>query len=139
MIDVLNKLANKGFKLWFAVIGLIILYAVISSSFDDTPQQVKDAKTDLFLAYSSSIYEQSVCDTKDFDGTWIILCHPRGTASGGLYEVSYKESSPAYVLSAINGKAQQHLPKLQLVGTVKKNGKVHPADAMEAFRSDIEG
>ncbi|MBF4432796.1 hypothetical protein EA848_25110, partial [Vibrio anguillarum] len=60
MIDVLNKLASKGLKLWLVVIGIIILYAVISSSFDDTPQQVKDAKTDLFLAYSSSIYEQSV-------------------------------------------------------------------------------
>ncbi|CAK2827855.1 conserved hypothetical protein [Vibrio crassostreae] len=135
MIDKINGLANKGIKLWVWAVLVIVAYAVISSFFDSTPSPVKDAKTDLFLGYHESIYETARCDIKEINDSWVILCNPDGQATGGLFEVD-AESGLIY---ALNGKAQTHAARIGINAKVKRNGNVDPHEALEQFKSDING
>jgi hypothetical protein len=133
MIDKINGLANKGFKLWFWVVLVIVGYAVISSFFDSTPKLVKDAKTDLFLGYHENIYDTVKCDIKEINDSWVILCHPDGYAIGGLFEVDTENG----FIYALNGKAQTHAEQIGIYAQVKRDGNVGAHEAMERFKADI--
>ncbi|MGI2002013.1 hypothetical protein [Shewanella frigidimarina] len=136
----MSSLVNKGMKIWLAVIAAVVVYAVIVSAFDSTPQPVRDAKSALYLEYRN-IYQQSVCDSLELENTWYILCHPSELAAGGLFEVHFSDiDSHSYELSAANGKGQQHaeiFKDLQVI--LNKTSIIHPSDVMMVFKTEIEG
>lgn len=106
----MNKLAylyGKFTKAFFFVLALVFVYIVLTSMLDNTPSQVKDAKTNLFLGYRAHIYETAECDVNNADDNWTIFCHPKGKDTGGLFGVD-KDGS----IHALNGTAQTHLVEL---------------------------
>lgn len=105
----LAYLYSKGVKGFFIILLLVLAYIVITSMFDNTPSQVKDAKTSLFLGYRTHIYETAQCDIKESNDKWTIFCHPEGKDTGGLFEVDQDGS-----IQALNGTAQTHLARLEL-------------------------
>ena len=133
MIDKINGLANKGFKILGLVVLVIIVYEIISSYFDNTPSSVKDVKTDLFLGYHEKIYPTAICSIKEINSSWVILCHPKGQAVGGLFEVDPKSG----VLYALNGKAQSHAEVLGIAVEVKRDSNIVPSEAFKEFQLDM--
>lgn len=134
MIDKINGLANKGLKVWFlAVFVMLVLYSL----FDNTPGSVSDAKTDLFLGYRDNIYPTAQCSHKKIDASWVILCHPEGKSTGGLFEVV--DADDGYILYPLNGKAQSHASKIGLSLSSNRDSKVSVSSALELFKADIEG
>lgn len=133
-MEFINKLISKGFKLWGVVVLVVIAWVLISSAFDSTPTEVKNAKHDMSLKYTA-IYQQASCSVKDINKAWFMLCHSKNSASGGLYEV--KVDGDTYQLFAVNGKAKQHLGKLGLHILPASNQNIHPADVMAVFKDSI--
>ncbi|MGI2228111.1 hypothetical protein [Shewanella frigidimarina] len=102
-------LYNKGTRAFWLVLALVFVYILISAMFDNTPSQVKDAKTSLFLGYRAHIYETAQCDIEETDEKWTIFCHPEDKNTGGLFEVDQDGS-----IQALNGTGQTHLARLEL-------------------------
>lgn len=137
MINKIEVLINKVGKIWLWVFLAVVVYAVISSAFDNRPESVKNAKTDLFIAYRDNIYDTAKCDTKEIKDTWVILCHPEGKAIGGLFEVVGDGDN--YLLYSLNGKAQSHTSKIGFEVPINSSSKIATADVMKLFKDDIEG
>lgn len=125
MIDVLNKLASKGLKLWLVVIGVIIVFAVISTSFNNVPPAVSKAKDLLFNGYyDANIYEDTSCRTAEFGSDWVILCERIGGESNqGIYEVKVI-SEGKYIIYAVNGSAKTHAGRMGMNIDFNRESKI---------------
>lgn len=108
-MEKLAYLYSKGVKGFFVILLLVFVYIVITSMFDNTPSQVKDAKTSLFLGYRAHIYETARCDIEESKCQWTVFCHPEGKDTGGLFGVDDDGS-----IHPINGMAQAHVSGLGL-------------------------
>lgn len=106
--------------------GIVFLFALAYTFFtDNTPSFIKDAETDLMLAYRDAGYSHS-CRTTAVKTTWVVFCSIDDKKTGGLYEIEKREAGeyPSYNIFAINGKAQQHAERLELPINVKYNSDV---------------
>lgn len=112
-MDFLNKLANKGLKMWLIVVAAIILFAVISSALDSTPKAITEAKDELFNGYyDANIYENTSCKSAQIGEDWVILCERIGGESNrGIFEVKLLDNDE-YVIYAVNGSAKTHAGRM---------------------------
>lgn len=128
MLDKINALGSKILWLCLAIVVVGVAFTAIT---DDTPDGVREVKNSLFLGYRESIYPFGQCGIKQVNDAWVILCHPEGRASGGLFEV---DGDQVY---AVNGTAQTHAEKIGF--PVLVGGTVSPDAAFAAFKEEIEG
>lgn len=96
------------------------------------PKPISSAIDELTLHYiDNKIYDPTVCQAKEINGSYYILCHQSGNKnSGGLYKIEY-DSSDKYVIRPVNGKALQHAK--QSFGDALKDNNIDIGKIIESF------
>jgi len=109
---------------------LFIFMALIVSGCN--PKAVGSATDELTLYYiDKKIYDPTICQAKEIDGSYYVLCHPSGDKnSGGLYKIEHNDSDK-YVIRPINGKAIQHVGSD--FGSSLKDSNINIGKIIESF------
>lgn len=129
----IGKKVKLGFKLLAAYIAFMFVYGIITGP--SYPEFVDTAKDDLFLDYHENIYGNARCDAKEFDGHWVLFCHPDDIATGGLFEVQ-EINDYEYRLYSMNGKASTHIGKLGGYAPYSSIG-LDAGGIIKAFKDDF--
>lgn len=138
-MEFLNKLSNNLGKLLVGIIVVLILIAVFNALISDKPSEVGSAETELWSKYhDANIYPSFSCSSLAQDEHWLVLCHPKKSATGGLYEVKVVGKNQ-YQINLLNGKAKTHNRNFGEVYSYDSNQSVNISKAMDEFTKEIEG
>lgn len=130
MIDKINNLSNIGLRIVLLIFVVLIGWQAFT---DDTPVGVKAAEDQLFLGYREHIYDSARCENGQFSGVWVIFCHPDGSETGGIFEVT--DTSENFKLAALNGKAQQHAETLGIDAPPNHDSTIGAAEVIQTFKA----
>ncbi|MFV0576094.1 MAG: hypothetical protein ACK5NC_11875 [Vibrio sp.] len=138
-MEFLNKLSSNLGKLLIGLIVVFIVIGVVNGLSSDKPSEVAAAETELWSNYNKAgIYPSFSCSSLAQDKHWLVLCHPKKSATGGLYKVKVVGENQ-YQINLLNGKAKTHNRHFGEVYSYDSNQSVNISKAMDDFAKEIEG